>query len=114
MSTKRLISQTPNTSTIMHTDAHVKNRQVFQTIFHDDESLEKTKRLRDAEIFKRGTKIPFADQQVYHAFSIPEGRYALLKRDFPDMMEAIKSKDEAVRMKAARELSILHPEFVVL
>jgi len=111
---KSVISQTPNTTTVMHTDAHVKNRQVFQTIYHDDESLKKTKALRDEEIFKKGTKIPFGDQQVYHAFSIPEGRYALLKRDYPDMMAAIHSRDEAVRMKAARELSIIHPEFVVL
>ena len=111
---KSLISSTPNTTTVMHTDAHVADRQVFETIYHDDDALKKTKRLRDEQVLKKGDKIAFGDQQVYHAFSIPEGYYALLKRDEPEMMTNILSMDESTRMKAAMQLSILHPEFVVL
>lgn len=112
---KKLVERTPYKTIIEHTDAHVKDRYVYETKYHDDVALDKNQRLRRDGLMVKGQRLPMFDgQRVHYAFSIPADRLALYERDNPDFMTELRSKDDAIRMKAGRRLSIEHPEWCVL
>lgn len=113
---KTLIDAGNNVSQELHTDAHIKDRQVFRTVYHDDEALRKNERLRREGLMVRGTKLPMFDgQEVQYAFSIPTvEQYHRMKKDYPDLMQALVSKDASIRIPAARRFAIMKPEWCVL
>ena len=112
---KRLIERSKYKTVVEHTDAHNPTRQVYRTVYHDDEALDKNRRLRRDGLMVKGHRLPMFDgQRVHYAFSIPADQLALFQRDNPDFMTELRSKDDAIRMKAALRLAILHPEWSVL
>ncbi len=115
MGDKRLISHDSAMTKIMHTDPHAPGRQVFQSIFHDDAALEQNKKLRNSGLMKRGDILPIVDASVSYAFSFPSvERYAQIQQQYPDIFEALRSKDQRIREDAGRRLALLHPEFCTL
>jgi len=64
----------------------------------------------------RHKRVPMLDDSALaYSFSVPDGQqWSLFKRDFPDLYTALMKGDQQQRFKAARELSILHPDWVVM
>ena len=113
---KTLLRAENGVSQTLHTDAHIKNRQVFRTVYHNDAALEKNKALRNSGLLRRGDKLSLLDgASVSFAFSFPTvEEYNMIRGKYPDIMDAIRSKDQKARESAARKLEILHPEYITI
>lgn len=116
---KEVIHRTPYSRTEVVRDDHDESGQYyFHQIVFDDHVLERNKRIRLEGLMHQGQKLPALGHgdsvEVGFAFSIPQDMFARLKRDHPDIMAGLLSKDVEENLKAARRLRILHPEWSVL
>jgi hypothetical protein len=96
----------------LHRDAHDPDKHYVHTVFHDDDALEKNKHMRLRHGLERGAKI-LDDREVIQAFSVPPWQWQLFKAKHPDIALGLHSKDEGIRERAAMQLKLLKPEWVV-
>jgi hypothetical protein len=85
------------------------------TTFNDDPALERNKQLRNADLLAKAKFYLHDNEDIRMFISCPDTtQWWLFKRDYPDIYKALsQNRDEAARMKACRQLQILHPEWVV-
>ena len=116
MGNRTLLHQAPGVQQVLHTDPHMKDRQVFRTVFHNDAALRRNEQIRNSGMMRRGDKMSVLDgATVSHAFSFPTiEEYQMIRRKYPDIMDALRSKDQAVREKAADQLQLLCPQYVTI
>ena len=113
---KTLLRAENGVSQTLHTDAHIKDRQVFRTVYHNDAALEKNKALRNSGLMRRGDSISLLEgATVSFAFSFPTvEEYNMVRNKYPDIMDALRSKDQHVRESAARKLELLCPQYITI
>lgn len=84
------------------------------TQFHDDEALEKIRRLRDSEILQKAKLGLHEGEDLRAAFSFPSVmQFNLFKKKNPEIWALINSPSETERIRGSGKLAILHPEYVV-
>lgn len=111
---KKYLWSTPCSIVHLYRPDHVDDQYTVHTEIQDDAALERNKRIRLEDLVKQGKPMPLHDgAPIEFAYSIPNEHWAFFKRDHPDIVEGIRSKDHETRRKACRELSILHPEWVI-
>jgi 1,4-alpha-glucan branching enzyme len=112
---RETIGQTPNSITQIYRPDHDESgKYTFHTKILNDHILERNKRIRLESLMTKGKSIPLLEAGVEYAFSIASEEWGFFKRDYPDIVAGIRSKDEEERFKAARQLQILHPEWVIM
>lgn len=102
-------------ATLYRPDHDESGKYTVHTVIHDDAILERNKRIRLESLLTTRSKLNLHEnERIDYAFSIPQESWTFFKRDFPDIANGLHSKDEAIRYKSARELAILHPEWVIM
>lgn len=97
---------------LIRDDSDESGRYFFHTTYFDDGHLQRNKRIRLEGLMPRHKKLPLQEgSTAAYAFSIPSSQWSLLRRDFPDIVAGLESRDVEENMKAARRLLILHPEW---
>lgn len=95
---------------ILRQDQHL----VVQTIHHDDANLERNKQLRNAGYIDKAKLGLHDNEDIRMMISCPDTlQWSMFKRKYPDIYKGLLSRDEQARMKACRQLQILHPEWVI-
>lgn len=117
MSERVFISETPTATTFLQRDASDAKDQHRVMMVHKGRNrvLEENARLRNSHLMKKGMKKGIMDnQKIEYWFRIPSLElYQEFQRLHPRVMEEINSPDESVRMKGARAMSLLEPEWVI-
>ncbi len=117
MSEKTLISRTPTAVTYLERDASdaPDKHRVMQMFPGENAALAENARLRNSHLMKKGMRKGIMDNQVIEFwFRIPSlDRFMAFKKQHPRVMEDIESPDESTRMKGARAMSLLEPEWVI-
>jgi len=86
-----------------------------QTLVNESESLEKNKVIRNSGMLEKG-ELGLHDQaDIRMAISCPSTiQWAVFKKKHADTYDLIMSKLEHERMRGAKLLQILHPDWVVM
>lgn len=112
-----LISETPTAVTFLQRDLSDAPDQHRVMMVHKGRNkvLEENARLRNSHLMKKGMKKGLMDNQVIeYWFRIPSMElYQEFQRLHPRVMEDLQSPDESTRMKGARAMSLLEPEWVI-
>lgn len=88
-------------------DMHVK------TTFHDDKSLDTNEDIRRSGMLEKAKLGLHDDEDIRFTISCPSTlQWMYFKRDYPEIYEMLVSKDEALRMEAAKKIQILNPLWV--
>jgi hypothetical protein len=85
------------------------------TKFYDDENLEQNKRLRNSGMFDGRLKSEMHhNEDVRMMISCPSvEQWLVFQKKHPDIYKDLKAGDEATRMKGARRLHLIKPEWVI-
>lgn len=87
----------------------------FHTIFNDDAALHQNTRLRNSGHLDRKKLGLHEDEDVRMMISIPSVlQYTIFQKKHPNTITLLNSKIESERMRGAKQLQILHPEWVVM
>lgn len=93
---------------------HEDGKLCVHRTFHDDYALEKAKRLRESNIMAKAKLSLHDNEDIRFAISCPSTeQWILFKRDHRDTYKLLTSRHEQERMKGARQIQLLHPEWVV-
>lgn len=115
---ERLFTGTQSETWIHRDDSDESGKYYFNEIIHDEHILKRNARIRLESLMTPGQKVPLLGQgepgEIVHCFSIPVEHWALLKRDYPDIVAGLTDKDPDIAMQAARRLEILHPEWALM
>lgn len=112
---KEVINRTPTGTTTLVRDEHDESgRYYVHQVEHDDHILDRNKRIRLEGLMPEGKKVPLIGDEMRFTFSIPPMQYTRLLKREPDLMRELSGKDHDARIKAARRLSIMHPEWCTL
>ena len=85
------------------------------TTFYDDKSLDQNARIRSDGMLEKGTLGLHDDASYRMVFSIPSvEQYNHWKYQNPEDYNLLMSKTEHERMRGAKRLQILHPDWVVM
>lgn len=111
---KEIVSRDIDKTVTLVRDEHDESGQYHvHTLIHDDHIIDRNKRIKQDALMAQGSKTPFMDGGVMiRTFSIPPAHWTLFKRKNKDLVKRLFSSNDTEREKAARELSILHPEWV--
>lgn len=84
------------------------------TVFHDDDALERNSQLRNSGEFDQAKFGLHDDEDIRMIISCPDVmQWAIFKRKHSETYKLLKSRNEAERMKGARQLQILRPSWVI-
>ena len=87
---------------------------VFKTQYFDKESLAINDRIRKSGMLNKAELGLHDDADIRMAISFPSVvLFSAFKKKHPDIYEMLHSKDEAVRMRGAKQLQLVHPEYCV-
>ena len=112
---KAIIDVGRRSVTRLITDAHVDGVYNFHTEYLNDDLHDRNQRIRLEGLMQRGQRLPLMDgAEATHCFSIPVDEWALLKRDYPDLVSGLESKDIEENNKAAERLRILKPHWYTM
>lgn len=85
------------------------------TVFHDDDALDRNKAIKNSGAMEKSKFGLHDDEDIRMIISCPDTmQWAIFRKKHPDTYRLIKSRDEAERMKGARQLQILHPAWVIM
>ena len=92
-----------------------KETMLKDTTFYDDGSLDQNSRIRSDGMLEKGN-LGLHDHANYRmVFSIPSvEQYNHYKLENPEDYKLLMSKDETERMRGAKRLQLLHPQWVVM
>jgi hypothetical protein len=95
--------------------AQVQDDKLFiQATYFDDVALERNKQIRNAGFLDKGKLGLHENEDIRLAVSCPSvEQWNRFRRLHPETYELLMSKNEALRMKGARQLQLVHPEWVV-
>lgn len=86
-----------------------------KTVFNDSMALDRVKRLRDGSVLDRAKFGMHDDADLRLVISCPSVvLWGYFKRDHAKTYELLNSKDETERMKGAREMQFIHPEWCIM
>ena len=86
----------------------------FHTTYHDDSSLQRNDDIRKAGFLDKGKLGLHENEDIRLVVSCPSvGQWNLFKKRHGETYDLLMSKNEPMRMKGARQLQVLHPEWVV-
>ncbi len=115
---QHLYNGTQSETWMIRDDSDETGKYYFHQIIHDDHIVQRNKRIRLESLMTRGQKVPLLGQgdpgEIVHCFSIPTEIWALVKRDYPDIVEGLLSKEPEIAQAAARRLEILYPQYSVM
>ena len=84
------------------------------TVFHDDSALNQNERIRNSGMLEKAQLGLHDDEDVRMVISCPSTlQWAVFKRKHGETYRLIKSADEGERIQGARQLQLLHPDWVV-
>lgn len=87
---------------------------VAKTIHYDDANLERNKQLRNSGFIDKAKLNLHDDADLRMVISCPDTlQWTRFKKKYPDIYKGLLSRDEEARMKACRQLQILHPAWVI-
>ena len=112
---KAVLSQGPTHQTTYVRDDHDESGVVHaKTVIHDDRQLERNKRERLDGAVKAGSRFGLRDggEIIYH-YRIDPVAWKIFKRKHPEIVTALRSRDQVAREKAAASMRAMHPEWVV-
>lgn len=97
-------------------DAHDPSTVYVETTDHDAQALDQIQRVKQAELLSQGQAFGAHEGAVLeYAFSIPSTwQWARFKRDHPDIARGLHSPNDTERLKAARRLALMKPQWVVM
>lgn len=108
------LNRTNRSLTTMNRDNHDKSgRYVFETKIYNDDVIEKNKRLRLESMIPVGRETPVIDGGIRFSFSMTPEEWGFFKRDYPDIVEGLRSRDDSIRNSSALRIKILHPEWSI-
>ena len=107
---------------IIHTGTNSISRLITEgdkgyihTIFNDKKSLDQNSRIRNAGLLDRGTFDLHDNADVRMVFSCPSPeQWNLFKKKNQATYDLLMSKLEHERMRGAKQLQLLHPEWCVM
>ena len=86
----------------------------FKTTYYDDAALQRNDDLRKANVLDRGKLGLHGNEDIRMTVSCPSlEQWNLFKKRHGETYDLLMSKNEPMRMKGARQLQVLHPEWVV-
>lgn len=111
---KIILSESPDHRTEAVRDAHdPAGRYTIATTYHDEEIASRNKKNRDAKKVKPGDPFPLHKGEVIYLFKANPIQWAHFKRQHPELVASLMSRDQFAREKAAADIKALHPEWVV-
>lgn len=110
-----LIRKDGHITSVIHRDDHdVSGKYYIHTHFDDDHILRQTQRLRESELHNKATMGIHDNADLRYAFSCPDTtQWSFFRKKHPETYKLLKSNNEYERLKGAKQLSILHPEWIV-
>ena len=86
----------------------------IHTTYHDDAALERNKQIRSAKLMEKAKLSLHEDEDVRMVVSCPSvSQWNLFKKQHGETYDLVMSTLEHERMRGARQLQLLHPEWVV-
>ena len=86
----------------------------IHTKFNDDHALHQNQRIRNSGMLDKGKLGIHQGEDIRMAISCPDTvQWGLFKKKHKETHDLLFSKNEAERMKGARQLQILKPSWVV-
>jgi hypothetical protein len=87
---------------------------VVKTVVNDDDVLESTRALRQAEAMRTGDRAPLAPDgaESIYAFQIEPTLWARFKREHPDIYHGLHARDQITRERACARLAAMRPQWV--
>jgi len=87
----------------------------FNTTYYDDASLQRNADIRKAGFLDKGKLGLHENEDIRLAISCPSvEQWNLCKKKHPETFDLLMSRNEPMRMKGARQLQLLHPDWVVM
>lgn len=112
---REVIDKTNRSVTTINRDEHDESgRYVFQTQIYNDDILARNKRKRLEGVITKGRKNKVIPGGARFAFNMTSEEWAIFKRDYPDIIEGLKSRDDSIRMQAGQRMQLLKPEWSVM
>jgi hypothetical protein len=106
-----VIEHTRSTLTRVRTNG---DQLLVHRTFFDDANLDQNSRIRNSGMLDKAKLGLHDNEDVRAVVSCPSvEQWNLFKRKHPEVYSRLMAKNEPERMKGARELSILHPDWVV-
>lgn len=112
---KYVLDDDGKTRRTMHRDPHAPEKVYVETVSRDRADLERIKRVRDAELIQQGDANPMMDGgETLYLFQFPTNtHYIKAKQAQPDLFHKAEHGTEAERMRAAEQLCILFPMYIL-
>lgn len=85
-----------------------------KTTIHDDAALERVKRLKHEAVLDKARLGIHDNADLRMVISCPSiVLWNYFKRDHPKTYSLLNSKDESERMKGAKQVQFIHPEWII-
>jgi len=85
-----------------------------ETTFHDKKALEQNNKIRNSGMLDKGALGLHDNADIRMAISCPDTlQWSIFCKKNLETIKLIRSTNEVERLKGARQLQILHPEWVV-
>ena len=112
---KKVLRNDNNVKATVHRDAHNPGVVYLETDINDTKALERNKAIRNEGLLPANSRNPLVDGDVIgYAFSFPTVKsYELVCKAEPELMHIAQKGNYDERMKAAHQLSILYPQYVI-
>ena len=90
-------------------------RLLVKTVVEDQDVLESTRALRQAEAIRTNDKAPLAPDgaRYVYGFQVEPNLWKKFRKDHPDIYAALKGKDAIPRERAAAFIAEKHPAWVL-
>lgn len=90
-------------------------KMYIHTVFHDDAALARIQDLKNSGMLTKQKLGIHEDEDVRMVISCPDTlQWHFFAKKYPDIYKSLRSRDEKERMSAAKQLQILHPEWVAM
>jgi len=97
------------------TETKIEDGKLYaHTVFDDDMSLANNKRIRNSNLFDKPKLAIHENEDTRYIISCPDVfQWNLWKNKYKEEYKQLTSSEESERMKGARALALMHPEWLL-